>query len=262
MREIAARINEVLSRLQNLPEYANKARKAADDVIKFSERAKNYKREIQKLDIREQFGIDFDQRLRDICSEFKTIAVETLDKFGTYDVVKEVDNFFNKEADKFIGKAVSKFREIKEPINEIRGDLLNIKTTVREVIGVLIDLKPFTRNLSPILETAGKLPDCQQMKKIFLDSTKPCVRKALKIGKNVIEQYEDFRKDVKVFYSMVQDTWKNFKIQKCIKGGSCISKAFIDQAKTIKGKADVLKDTLSGICWLYRHARDMQAWSS
>ena len=243
VREIAARINEVLSRLQNLPEYANKARKAADDVIKFSERAENYKSEIQNLDIRQQFGIDFDQRLRDICSEFKTIAAETLDKFGSYDVVKEVDNFFNKEADKFIGKAVSKFREIKEPINEIREDLLNIKTTVREVIGVLIDLKPFTRNLSPILETAGKLPDCQQMKKIFLDSTKPCVRKALKIGKNVIEQYEDFRKDVKVFYSMVQDTWKNFKIQKCIKGGSCISKAFIDQAKTIKGKADVLKDT-------------------
>ena len=154
-----------------------------------------------------------------------------------------MNNFFNKEADKFIGKAASKFREIKEPINEIQGELRGIKAMVREVMTVLIDLKPFTKNFSPVLDTAGKLPDCEQIKDIFLDSTKPCVRKALMVGKYVIDQYKDFKKEVKVLYGMVPDTWKNFKIQKCIKGGTCISKAFIDQAKAIKDKADVLKDT-------------------
>ena len=242
VREIASRINEVLTRLKNLPEYANKARKTADDVLNFADRAQNYKDEIQKLDIRKQFGIDFDQRVRDVCNEFKTIAAETLNKFGSYDIVQEVDTFFNKEADKLIGKAVSKFKRIKEPIYEIQGELREIKSIVREVMAVLIDLKPFTNNFSPILETAGKLPDCQQIKKIFIESTKPCVRKALVVGRYVIDQYKDFKKEIKVLYGMVPETWKNFKIQKCIKGGTCISKAFIDQAKAIKEKADILKD--------------------
>ncbi|KAJ7389341.1 hypothetical protein OS493_032198 [Desmophyllum pertusum] len=242
VREIATRINEVLAHLRNLPEYANKARKTADDIINFADRAQNYKSEIQKLDIRKQFGIDFDQRVRDVCNEFKTIAADTLNKIGSFDIVQEVDAFFNKEADKLIGKAVSKFRRIKEPIYEIQGELQEIKSIVREVMAVLIDLKPFTNNFSPILETAGKLPDCQQIKKIFLESTKPCVRKALMVGRYVIDQYKDFKKEIKVLYDMVPETWKNFKIQKCIKGGTCISKAFIDQAKAIKDKADVLKD--------------------
>ena len=243
VRKIATRINDVLQHLNNLPEYANKAKKAADDVINFSNRAQNYKSEIQKLDIRKQFGVDFDQRVRDVCNEFKAIATETLEKLGSYDVVEEVNKFFIKEADKFIGKAVSKFRRIKQPIYEVQGELREIKSMVREVMAVLIDMKPFTNNFSPILETAGKLPDCQQIKKLFLDSTKPCVRKALLVGRYVIDQYKDFKKEVKVLYDMVPETWKNFKIQKCIKGGTCISKAFIDQAKAIKDKADVLKNT-------------------
>ncbi|KAJ7389356.1 hypothetical protein OS493_032213 [Desmophyllum pertusum] len=135
VREIATRINEVLAHLRNLPEYANKARKTADDIINFADRAQNYKSEIQKLDIRKQFGIDFDQRVRDVCNEFKTIAADTLNKIGSFDIVQEVDAFFNKEADKLIGKAVSKFRRIKEPIYEIQGELQEIKSIVRESDG-------------------------------------------------------------------------------------------------------------------------------
>ena len=242
VREIAARINEALARLRNLPAYANKARKTVDDILNFADKAQDYEKEIQKLDIRKQFGLDFDQRIRDVCNEFKTIAVETLDKFGNYDIVEEVDTFFNKEADKLISKAVSKFLRIKKPIDEMQDELRNIKAMVREMMGVLIELKPFTNNLSPILETAGQLPDCKQIKNILIESTKPCVRKAFGVGRYVIDQYKDFNKEVRVLYDMVPATWKNFKIQKCIKGGTCISKAFIDQAKTIKDKVDVLKD--------------------
>ena len=65
--------------------------------------------------------------------------------------MEEVDTFFNKEADKLIGKAVSKFRRIKEPIYEIQEELREIKSMVREVMAVLTDLKPFTNNFSPIL---------------------------------------------------------------------------------------------------------------
>ena len=242
VREIAMKINEALAHLRNLPEYATKARKTVDDILNFADRAHDYEKEIKKLDIRKQFGLDFDQRIRDVCNKFKTIAAETLDKFGNYDIVKEVDTFFNKEADKLISKAMSKFLIIKEPIDEMQDELRNIKAMVREVMGVLIELKPFTNNFSPILETAGKLPDCKQIKKILVESTKPCVRKAFGVGRYVIDQYKDFKKEVRVLYDMVPATWKNFKIQKCIKGGGCISEAFIDQARTIKDKVDVLKD--------------------
>ena len=240
--EIAVRINEALTHLRNLPQYANQARKTVDYVLNFTDRAQDYKNEIQKLDIGKHFGIDFDQRVRDVCNEFKTIATETLNKFGSYDMVQEVDNFFKKEADKLISKVVSKFKRIKEPINEIQGELRDIKVMVSEVKGILKEIKPFTNNFSPILETAGKLADCQQIKKIFVESTKPCVRKALVVGRYVSDQYKDFKKEVKVLYDMAPETWKNFKIQKCIKGGTCISKAFINQAKAIKDKADVLKE--------------------
>ena len=243
VREIATRINEVLKHLKNLPDYANKARKVADDFINFSDSAQDYKSEIQKLDLRQHLGVDFDQRIQDVCNEFKTIASETLGKIGSYNIVEEVNTFFSTEADKFVNKALSKFRRIKEPITEIQGELRSIQSIVREVIAVLTDLKPFTNNFSPILETAGKLPDCGRMKEIFLESTKPCIQRALLVGKYTINQYTDLKKQVKLLYDMVPETWKNFKLQKCVKGGTCISKVFIDQAKAVKDKVDFLMRT-------------------
>lgn len=41
------------------------------------------------------------------------------DKFGNYDIVEEVDMFFNKEVDKFISKVVLKFFRIKKFIDEM-----------------------------------------------------------------------------------------------------------------------------------------------
>ncbi|KAJ7389357.1 hypothetical protein OS493_032214 [Desmophyllum pertusum] len=62
------------------------------------------------------------------------------------------------------------------------------------------------------------------------------------VGRYVIDHTRTSRKRSKFCMTWYRETWKNFKIQKCIKGGTCISKAFIDQAKAIKDKADVLKD--------------------
>ena len=243
VKDIAVRINEVLKHLQNLPEYANKARKAADDLINFSDRAQHYKSEIQKLDLSRHLGVDFDQRIRDVCKEFQTIAIETLSKLGSYDVVEKVNTFFNDRAAKFIAKAVSKFRQIKQPILDVQGEVRDVQSMVHEVIAVLIDLKPFTTNFSPILETAGKLPDCDQVKKIFVSSTKPCVQKALLVGKYAINQYKDLKKQVSILFGMVPATWKNLKIQKCVKGGSCISEMFMNQANIVKDRINYLKNT-------------------
>ena len=242
VRDVAARVNGILKHLRNLPDYANRARKTADDVMAFADRAQNYKDRIQNLDIRKKFGIDFDERLKNVCTKFRNITTDALNKAGSYDVVREVNLFFEEKADKLISKGVSKFREIKEPIREIQEELTDIKSMVRELMEVLTNLRPFTKNFSPILSTAGKLPDCRQMKVIFTKSTKPCVQKALVVGKYVLDQYKDFRKEIEVLNGMVPETWRTFKLQKCVKGGTCISKAFIDQAKVIKDKVDMLKD--------------------
>ena len=51
VREIASRLIELLKISKNIPEYALKARKTAEDVIYFANRAQSFKNEIQKLDV-------------------------------------------------------------------------------------------------------------------------------------------------------------------------------------------------------------------
>ena len=242
VKKIAEKINDVLTHLRNFPEYANKARKVADDITDFSNKAEKFKNEIQQLDIRKQFGLDYDVKVRDLCNKFKEMAGETLSKIASYDAADEVNKFFTKEADKLIRTAVTKFKVIKEPIKDIQGELRQMSEMVRDIVALLVDVRPFTNNFSPILETTARLPDCSEMKRIFFESTRPCVRKSMAVGKYTLEQYKDMKKEILVFSNMIPETWKNFKIQKCIKGGTCISKAFIDQAKLIKKKVDILKE--------------------
>ncbi|KAK3735001.1 hypothetical protein QZH41_001674 [Actinostola sp. cb2023] len=163
--------------------YAQKARQTADDIINFADRAQAFKDDIRKLDIRKEFRIDYDQKVRDFCDKFKKLASETLNKIGGYDIVDEVNGFFTEEAEKLITKAGSKLRRIKQPIED-----------------------------------------------------------AMVVGKYALDQYKDMRNEVKVLYDMIPETWRSLKIQKCIKGGACISKAFIDQAKGIQEKVEILKN--------------------
>ena len=242
VRDVASKINEVLRHLTRVPEYSRKAQKAADDIINFSQRASNFKNETSKLDLRKNFGIDFDEKLRDICAEFKEIAGDKIDLVSSFNFAQEVEDFFTKKKRRFVSKAVAKLRRIKEPIHEIQEELRYVSTMVNEVMSVLINLKPFTENFSPILETASTLPDCQQVERLFLDSTRPCVNRALAVGEYTLQQYKELRKEIVVLYTMAPETWKSFKIQKCIRGGNCVSKVFIDQVKSIKEQIDFLKE--------------------
>ena len=243
-RDIAFRLNEILKHLRNVPAYANKARKTAEEVIHFANTAESYKDEIEKLDIRKQFGIDFDQRILNVCDQFNVTTAEMINKVWSTDIVKEVNNYFGEEVNMFIDKTIPKFKNIKDSVHKIQGALLEFSSMVSEVMTVLQDLQPFTRLFSPILENAKKLPSCQKMKQIFFDSTEPCVRKALSVGGFVINQYKDLKNEIEVLNSLVPKTWKNFRLQKCVRGGTCISKAFIEQGKVIKSKVNIIKDIL------------------
>lgn len=244
VREIASRLNEVLKHLRNLPSYAKKVKKTVDEVTKFANRAQNYKDEIQKLDIRKQFGIDYDQRVRSVCNVFQATTTETLNYLRSVDLVQEISSFFNTEANGFIDKVGSKFKSIKFSVTEIQGKVEEIGSIATEVIEILADLKIFSKNLSPVLTTASKLPNCQDMRKILVDSIKPCVHKALRIGKSFIDQYNELKHEIEVLHDMVPETWRTLKIQSCIRGGICISRAFTEQGKVVKHKLDAMKDKL------------------
>jgi len=238
--EIASRLYKVLKSLRNIPEYSIKARKTVEEVINFANRAQDCKDEIQKLDIRKQFRIDFDQRVRSVCNEFQT----TTDALRSAIGITEVNSFLNKEASSFIDKAVSKVRSVKHSVNGIQREIQDVRSMVSEALAVLADLKPFIRNFLPILVTAARLPDCQQTETLFKDSTKPCVHKALVIGRSFVDQYQDLKREIDVFYRLVPEAWKNVKSQKCVKGGTCISKAFTEQGKVVESKLSSIKHKL------------------
>ena len=244
VRDMASRLYEVLKQLRNLPQYASKARKTVDEVTYFAASAQKYKDEIKKLDIRQQFGIDFDKRIKNVCDEFKSIITATLRKTSSVDIGQDLTEFFTKESNILVDKALLKFRSIKDSVDEIQGEVQEVSSTVGEVIAILQDLKPLTFSFSPVLETAKKLPDCQTMTEILLHSTKPCVQKALSVGKLLIDRYKDLKNEIVILNKLVPDTWKNFRIQKCVKGTSCISKAFIEQGKVIKNKVNIIRDKL------------------
>ena len=244
VRDVVSHLYEVLKHFKNLPEYAFKARKTVDEVINFTNGAQNYKDEIQKLEIRKQFGIDFDQRIKSVCEKLEVAAPETVSEVRSFNIAHELNTFFKKETNKFADRVLEKFRFINYPLDLIRIELNGVSSMVDKVIAVLRDLKPFTKSFLPILETAKKLPDCQQMTQIFLQTSKPCAKKAFLVGRLLIDQYKDFKNEILILNGLVPEAWKNFKIQRCWKGTTCISKVFIDQGKVIKKKVDIIKQKL------------------
>ena len=241
VREISSRLNKVLKHLRNIPQYAIKVKRIVDEVTVFASRAQIYKDEIQKLDVRKQYGIVFDKAFKGVCNEFDAITTETLNKLRRFDVVQEVNSFFIQESNAFIDETLSKFRIIKGYVKDIQGEVKELSSMVTEVMAVLVDLKPFVKNFSPVLATIEKLPDCQRMKDIILDSAGPCIRKSQVVGRSFVGHYKALKSEIQVINRMIPEVWKNFKIQKCLRRNSCISQTFIEQGKVVKNKVDSIK---------------------
>ena len=247
VKEIASAINEVLNNLRKVPKYASKVGRTVDEVITFANRAPDYTDEIKKLDLRKTFGCNFELRVKRVCNEFQNISFKTLKKLRNYDVEREVISFFNKETKTFINKASSNFREVKMSVAAIQSEVKEISSMVAKMDAVLGSFKPFTKILLPVLAKLEKLPDCQRMKEIMLDNTRPCINKAQVVGRSFIEKYKDLKSEIKVFNSLIPEMWTNFRIQRCGKGGSCISKAFIKQGKVVAKKANSFKRNLGEV---------------
>ena len=244
VRDISTRLNEVLEELQQLPQYTEKARRTADEVINFAKDAQNYMKNIAKLDLRKQFEVDFDQRIKKVCTDFSAVRATSLSKIRGFDFVDQFQEFSRNGAAILLNRALPKFKGLKDSVREMEQEIRNFKILVNDMIVVFQDLKPFTSSFAPILDTARKLPDCQEMKKLFLSSTKPCFRKAIEVGGFIKDQYQDFKSDLAVLNELIPETWKNFRPQRCVKGVTCISKVFIEQGKVVRNKVIAVKDKL------------------
>ena len=249
VEEIASSINKAFKHLKKIPQFTSKTRKTVNEVIHFADRAQEYTDEIRKLDLRKQFGTDFDKAITRTCSEFQNIATKTLKKLRHLDVGKEVNSIFKQESNIFIYRASSNLRAVIVSVSEIQMEVKKIRSIITEFSAVLRDLKPFNKNLLPLSAILQKLPDCKEIEKTILDNNRFCVHKAQVFGRTLLHQYKDLKAEIEVLNNLVSDVWKNFKIQKCLNGGSCISKVFIEQGKVVKKKANSIKvklDEVSG----------------
>ena len=241
VHEIATIISDVVEHLQNLPEYAQKAREAADKVTDFATKATLWKTEVNKLNIRRNFKLDFDDQLRKLCGEFETFSQNTIKKIEGDELFKTFRQFVTKETDALLSRAVGKLDLLKQPVEHVRKELEEVSDSFGEVGAVLTELRPFSNNFSPILREVSQLPNCSQLESIFSNVINRCVKNGKTFGKQAYSEYANLQSDVGVFLELIPDEWRNMNAHKCISGGTCLSEAFAKQAHGISSKMKKLR---------------------
>lgn len=241
VHKVSSNINDVLKHLNRLPEHAEKARQAADNVADFATNANRWETEVKKLNIRRKFKLDFDEKLRKLCSDFQALAQDSVKEIQGDNLFKTFREFVTKETDALISRGVAKLDLLKEPLARVRNELEKVSDSVSEVETVLIGMKPFTENFSPILKEVGQLPNCTDIEFIFNNIVTRCGASAKAFGKQAYEEYKDLRSEIKTFLELVPDEWESLSLRKCVTGGTCLSEAFTKQAQGVSKKIQILK---------------------
>lgn len=234
-------INEVVKHLNRLPEHAQKAREAADEVADFAVNARRWEREMNRLNLRRKFKLDFDKQLRELCNEFHNISNEGVSEIKGDNLFKRIREFVTKETDSLVERGVAKLNLLKEPLVEVRAELTKISESFAEVEAVLIEIKPFSNNFSPILREVSHLPNCSNINLIFKNILSKCSKSAKTFGKASYGEYKSLRNEVKVLFDLLPNEWENLSLRKCVRGGTCLSQAFIMQARELSKKMKLLK---------------------
>ena len=239
--KVSTNINDVVQHLKNLPKHAQRAREAADKVTDFATNAKSWETELNKLNIKRKFKLDFDNELRKLCNEFQTVALDTVKKIQGDELFKTFRDFVTKETDALISRAVGKLDLLKEPVKGVRKELEKISDSVREVGAVLTELRPFSESFSPILREVSQLPNCSEIEHIFGNVIDQCGKSSRAFGKQAYGEYLDLKSEVQAFLELIPDEWENLSVRKCIRGATCLSEAFTKQAHEISQKLKTLK---------------------
>ena len=239
--KVSSNINDVLNHLKKLPELAEKARQAADKVADFATNANRWETEVKKLNVRRKFKLDFDEKLRKLCSDFQTLAQDSVKEVQGDNLFKTFREFVTKETDALISRGVAKLELLKEPLARVRSELEKVSESVSEVETVLVEMRPFTENFSPILEEVSQLPNCTEIEFIFNNIVTKCGTSAKAFGTQAYEEYKDLRSEIKAFLELVPEEWESLSLRKCVTGGTCLSEAFTKQAQGVSKKIQTLK---------------------
>ena len=244
VRKLSTNIKDVLKYLINLSEHAQKARQAADKVNDFATNAALWEDEVKKLNVGRNFKLEFDEKFRNLCNGFRTLAQDSVKKIQGNNLFQTFRDFVTKETDALISMAVGKLNLLKEPLKRIRGKLETISESASEVEAVLVAMKPFSKNFSPILKEVSQLPNCSEIEFIFNNVVKTCDKNAKAFGKQAYGEYKDLRSELSAFLKLLPDEWKSVSLRKCLKGVTCLSEAFTKQAEGVWKKIKTLQRKL------------------
>ena len=234
-------INNVIQHLNNLPTHAQKAYGFADKIRDFATNANRWEIEFQKLNIRQRFNLDFDEKLRNLCDQFHSFAEDTIKQFQGDNLFKTFREFVTKQTDSLISQSVNKLDFLKTPLEEGRRYLEEMSNSVEEIEAVLLELRPFSKKFSPVLQEIRQLPTCSDIYFTFDQIIASCGKEAISFGKEAYQDYTTMKSEMKAFLELLPDEWESLSSQKCISGGTCLYNSLKKQAQSVSNKMEKLK---------------------
>ncbi|CAB3984857.1 DNA double-strand break repair Rad50 ATPase, partial [Paramuricea clavata] len=234
-------INNVIQHLNNLPAHAQKAYDFADNIRDFETNAKRWGVEFGKLNIRQQFNVNFDEKLRKLCNEFHSFAKDTIKQIQNDNLFKIFREFVTKQTDFFISQSVKKLNFLKVPLGKARKNLEEMSNSVEEIEAFLLELRPFSENFSPVFQEIRQLPNCSDIYSTFDNIITNSGKKAVSFGKQAYKEYSTMKSEMKAFLELLPDEWESLSLQKCISGGTCLSNSLKKQGQSVSNKMEKLK---------------------
>ena len=247
IHKVFKNINNVIQHLNNLPTHAQKAYSFAEKVTEFATNAKAWETEFGRLNLRKQFKLDFDEQLRKLCDEFQSFSKDTIRQIQGDGLFKTFRKFVVKETDSLISKSVDKLNILKTPLEGARRDLDKMLDSIEEIEAVLVELRPFSKNVSPVLQEILKLPNCSDIYFIFDNIITRCGKEAISFGKQAYDDYTAMKSEVKGFLQLLPDEYENLSSRKCFTGGTCLSNSLNKQAQSISNQMETLKKKFDDI---------------
>ena len=242
IQKVFKNINNVIQYLNNLPTHAQKAYDFADKIIDFTTNATRWEIEFKKLNIREKFGINFDEKLRNLCNKFYSFAEDTIKQIQGDNLFKTFRKFVTRETDSLISKSIEKLDVLKKPLEKARNILEGMSSSVSEIEAVLIDIRPFSRQFLPVLQEIRQLPHCSNIHVIFDKIVTYCGKEVISFGQQAYNEYASMKTEVKAFLDLLPDKWESLSLQQCTPEATCLSSSLKNQARSVSNRMQKLKN--------------------
>ena len=243
-------INNVIQHLNNLPTHAQKAHDFADKITDFATSGKLWETEIEKLNVRKHFKLNFDKHLQALCKEFQSYGKDITKQIQGNNLFQTFRKFVTIETDNLIMQTVEKINIVKIPLKKARNDLEKMSNLIAEIEAVLLGIRPFADNFSPVLQEIRQLPNCTDIRSIFADVIERCGKETISFGKQTYNDYAAMKTEVKAFLELQPHEWESLSLHKCIKGETCLTNAYKKQAQSVSNQMKKLRQMFNNFEFL------------